>query len=147
MACTVDLSTAVRMLLFVTARDMLSAATRLSLIGPMQAAQALAGLTAFIETLLASTTSTGNSSTTGTTSSGSSASSSSSSALFEQDSEQLTDSVHSSHSSDVVEQSSSNSSSSGSNCRSSAAVVWQVDPIQEILQGSHEKLYSRLFNS
>jgi urease accessory protein UreF len=135
------------MLLFVTARDMLSAATRLSLIGPMQAAQALAGLTAFIETLLASTTSTANSSTTSTTSSGSSASSGSSGALAEHDNEQHTSGVHSSGSSDGVEQSSSSSSSSGSSCRSSAAVVWQVDPIQEILQGSHEKLYSRLFNS
>jgi urease accessory protein UreF len=139
MSCAVDRPTAVRMLLFVTARDMLSAATRLSLIGPMQAAQVLVGLTAYIETLLASATST---SIKSRSSSEGSSSSSSVSIACEQDFSNTTSAEHSSDYSSCSVQSSSSDNSCGS-----PVVVWQVDPIQEILQGSHEKLYSRLFNS
>jgi urease accessory protein len=98
----VDVATAARMLLFTTARDVLSAANRLSLIGPMQAARLLSTLSPYVD------------------------------ALVEQQQQQW--------------------SAAGGGGKTAAAValmeaVAQVDPVLELLQASHEQLYSRLFNS
>ncbi|CAM9484286.1 unnamed protein product [Chrysoparadoxa australica] len=80
----VDLLKAQRMLLFISARGMLSAANRLSIVGPLQGAQLLHRLQGYVEQLL-----------------------------------------------DVEPR----------------KEVYQTDPLLELLQGTHDKLYSRLFNS
>lgn len=82
-----------RMFLYMVARDTLSAATRLSLVGPMEAQRLLCSLAGEGESLLTST------------------------------------SVHA-LSSEPLE------------CR-----IAQVDPLLEIIQGTHDRLYSRLFMS
>ncbi|KAG5181572.1 urease accessory protein UreF [Tribonema minus] len=90
----IDAAAASRMFLYTVARDVLSAANRLSLIGPMQGARLLADISGYVDLLLLENASTAE--------------------CIGLPLEQQ---------------------------------VAQVDPVLELLQASHEQLYSRLFNS
>ena len=81
----IPVESCIRLLLFVVARDLMSAATRLSLVGPLQSAGLLSSLHSSVTQMLSA------------------------------DAE--------------------------------AAEACQIDPILDILQGSHDRLYTRLFNS
>ena len=119
----IDGATAGRMLLFSILRDLVSAAVRLNLVGPFEASALQRRLCAAAEQTVRER-----------------ARSSSSSSFSGPDGPSKVE---------LEAASSSSSSPSAATAEASAArvEVWQTDPILDLIQGSHDQLYSRLFVS
>ncbi|CAN0406710.1 unnamed protein product, partial [Ectocarpus sp. 8 AP-2014] len=115
---------AARAFMFLVARDVLSAATRLSLIGPLEAGRLVSSLSGYVETLLK----VGDVGDVGDPTGGGSG----------------RDDNSTEEGTDAPGRLLSEEWGGGGGV---AGRVCQVDPVQDIVQGLHDRLYSRMFNS
>ncbi|CAM9519465.1 unnamed protein product [Discosporangium mesarthrocarpum] len=112
-------ATSCRAFLFMAARDILSAATRLSLIGPLQSGQILHGLADYVETLIMLQERPG-----------------AGRGRLEDRACQV-----------GFPDPDPNPTPNPNAIRAWSLILTKVDPLMEIIQGNHEQLYSRMFNS
>ncbi|CAM9957436.1 unnamed protein product [Pylaiella littoralis] len=130
---------AARAFMFLVARDVLSAATRLSLIGPLEAGRLVSSLSSYVEALV---TATGH---------GGDVRHLSQEEVEEKDGaeeEEEEDRERRSGQGDGPdEQELRRWEEWGGAGEGVAGRICQVDPVQDIVQGMHDRLYSRMFNS
>ncbi|CAM9314706.1 unnamed protein product [Scytosiphon promiscuus] len=119
---------ATRAFMFLVARDIMSAATRLSLIGPLEAGRLVSSLSGYVETLVAM---------------GEFEESLGDTTTEEEDS--VSDEENGGRKGQDEEPGLLSAEWGGGG--GVAGRVCQVDPVQDIVQGLHDRLYSRMFNS
>ncbi|CAM9514170.1 unnamed protein product [Ectocarpus sp. 4 AP-2014] len=126
-ALGIEENEAARAFMFLVARDILSAATRLSLIGPLEAGRLVSSLSGYVETLLRVGDVENVGDVEDPTGGGSGR-----------------DDDSTEEGTDAPGRLLSEEWGGGGGV---AGRVCQVDPVQDIVQGLHDRLYSRMFNS